>query len=455
MALGAGAAGFFFWKKPVLAKTPPRKLDVFLTCDLSGRLEPCGCFEGQYGGLSRISTLLAGASADVLRVDAGDALAGSEDYQVAQYRYVLQALGKLGFHAVNLGRREVTLPAKTLREVIKSSPTPLISANVIDAKTGAPLAVPWRIVKLGNGLRVGVVGVVDPARLGQTKIDAELRVADMLESLRKAISEVQAQSDTLICLAFTDEAGLERIARSCYEFQLILGGDVAQPSQNLLLVNQSYILATTNQARAVGTFTATIGAKGKSWREVFGEVKLVDDSIPQDSQIVALSRDYRREVRRMPLAIDQAGRDDPNAVPGVKMGSAYADSNACATCHPKAFATWQQSGHARAFASLVSKDSDADPSCISCHAVGFGEAGGYRRSMDGKMLVNVGCESCHGPGGEHVRLHTAALSASPPTQVLLKMRPVGAGQCMQCHHGEFSRPFKWEDFWPLIAHGKE
>jgi hypothetical protein len=35
------------------------------------------------------------------------------------------------------------------------------------------------------------------------------------------------------------------------------------------------------------------------------------------------------------------------------------------------------------------------------------------------------------------------------------MRALGAGDCLKCHHGEFSRPFVWEQFWPVVQHGKD
>jgi hypothetical protein len=139
-------------------------------------------------------------------------------------------------------------------------------------------------------------------------------------------------------------------------------------------------------------------------------------------------------------------------VPGVKAPSSYVGSQTCAGCHPKTFQSWSASKHAHAFESLLRRDSDADPSCISCHVTGFGEDGGYRRAMQGKQMINVGCESCHGPASAHVAERSRAQPGQP---VLAKMRPVGAGQCIQCHHGEFSRPFKYEEFWPHVAHGKE
>ena len=81
---------------------------------------------------------------------------------------------------------------------------------------------------------------------------------------------------------------------------------------------------------------------------------------------------------------------------------------------PASAFAWGASGHAHAFDALRTKDSDADPSCIGCHTVGFGEESGYQRSMQGRQLVHVGCESCHGPAADHVKQRTAAAAPGDP-----------------------------------------
>ena len=78
------------------------------------RLEPCGCFDGQFGGLTRLKTVLDDAPENALRVDVGDAAAGREDYDLIEYRYMLRAFATMKFDALNVGHREAQLTASQL-----------------------------------------------------------------------------------------------------------------------------------------------------------------------------------------------------------------------------------------------------------------------------------------------------------------------------------------------------
>ena len=51
----------------------------------------------------------------------------------------------------------------------------------------------------------------------------------------------------MILLAFASEFEMRLLARDYFEFSLILGGDVAGPTQEILRENDSMILFTTNQ----------------------------------------------------------------------------------------------------------------------------------------------------------------------------------------------------------------
>ena len=446
-ALAALAVGAWLLWKPKHPLAPGQPLTILLTCDVHGRLVPCGCFSGQLGGLTRIATLFGPITPDQLRVDAGDALGGSADYERIQYGYIQQAFGKLGYDALNIGHREAHLSAAQLRELKARSPVTMLSANLLDKATGAPLFDTHKIIDR-DGWRVALVGVLDGRSLGDGLGDG-LAVEDMNVSLGRLLPQLKGRADFIVLLAFADEAALTDLARQFYELDVILGGKVRQPSQQLIKENRSLILATTNEARAVGILQA-------AWRgphllgPLKGEVHLVSDQIPQDENIAALAIAYREEIRRTKLAIDDPATLREDMVPGVQPRNSYAGTPSCVQCHSSAAKVWRESGHARAFATLATFQADADPNCISCHTVGFGTATGYRRDAGaGSPFCNVGCESCHGPGAEHVKVRTFG------GQDGAHFRSVGAGDCQKCHHGEFSRPFDYAAFWPNIAHGKE
>ncbi len=444
----AVAGGIFYYGSPSKPGAG-EKLSIHFTCDSSGRLEPCGCFTGQHGGLTRLKTWLDERPErhDILKLDVGGALAGVNDYDLIQYRYLARAYRTMGFEALNMGASEAAIPAKTLSSLAATSAVPLLSASLVDVTSRKEVLEPFRIVEIA-GKRVGILGVVAP----DSVVDPGegLAVLGLDEAIERHLPALREKADLVVLLAFAKESELRRLARDYYEFALILGGDVGGPTQDLIRENDSIVLFTTNEARTVGTLTATLGGEPRTrLLEPAYEITLLKESIPQDAELKGLVREFRDEIRRTPLAVDVPNAVDPHAIPGVPPAATYIGSATCQSCHPKAFETWQRSGHGHAFETLVEKGSDADPHCIQCHTVGFGRPTGYRRPFGLEKLTDVGCESCHGPASEHVAHHLNG------KQTAFKFRPVGPGDCTSCHQGEFSRPFEWDQFWPAIKHGKD
>jgi hypothetical protein len=446
-ALALIAMGLWLALRPPHRLAPGYPLTFELTCDVHGRLVPCGCFSGQLGGLTRIATMFGSKAPDQVRVDAGNAIAGKADYEQIQYQYIQKAFGEMRYDALNVGQREAQLTATQLRALKTRSPVTMLGANLLDQATGAPLFDGYKIIERA-GWRVALVGVLDGRAVGDN-LGEGLAVEEMAVTLSRLLPQLKGRVDCIVLLAFADETAMTDLARQFYELDIILGGNVRQPSQKLAKENRSLLVATTNESRAVGILQIVsrtphpIGA-------LKGEVHLVSDQIPQDENIAALATAYRDEIRRTKLAVDDPASARDDMVPGVQPRNTYAGTESCAACHPNASRVWLASSHARAFSTLTTLHADADPNCIGCHSVGFGTASGYRRAADASgPFINVGCESCHGPGAEHVKLRRAG------GDVTAHLRPVGAADCQKCHHGEFSRPFDYATFWPNIAHGKE
>lgn len=422
------------------------ELSIYFTCDTHGRLEPCGCFTGQLGGLTRLKTVLDGETPrEALRLDVGNAAGGHADYDLIQFRYMLRAFAAMRFDALNIGHREAQFSAAQLREIKRDTPIPILSANLLSQSDRRPLFEAYRLVERG-GLRIAVIGLLDPR--GLEGLGAGLVVEDMETALTSCLIELKSRVDVIVLMAFADEEALVRLARQFYELDIILGGNVRQPSQDLWKENRAYIYFVTNESRALGCLRLRL-APNEPVTANHNEILLLHDHIPQDPAIRELAVAYREEVRRTTLAVDEPDYAGEDMIPGVRMTAHYTGTARCIECHKSAGVAWLESGHAHAYATLVERRAEADPKCIECHTIGFGRHSGYRREFGAEQLVDVGCESCHGPGSLHVRQQEGDKS------IQFDFRPLGAGDCMICHYGEFSRPFAWEEFWPEIRHGRE
>ena len=425
----------------------PLDLRVAFSCDTRGRLEPCGCFQGQFGGLTRLKTVLDGEKTPgALRVDVGDAVGGHEDYDLLEYRYLLQAFAAMNYDALNLGAREAEFSRSQLRQIRQSSPVPIISANLLDLASHERIFESYRIVQRG-GFRIGIIGVLDPRALADHP-GAGLAVENMENSVERCLGELRGKTDLILLLAFTDELTLAKLADQFYECQVILGGKVTQPAQELQRANKSIIYYVANESRAFGILDLRL-THGAPVQVTANEIRLLHDKIPQDESFIALMQKYRDEVSDARLSVDDPNQLSVDEIPGVRTRAAYVGTEKCIECHKRAAEVWTASAHARAFNTLVGRKAAADPKCIGCHTVGFPSPSGYRREFGAIKLVNAGCESCHGPGSLHVQ------EREGDTSVHFTFRPLDAGDCRKCHQGEFSRPFDWDQFWPLVKHGNE
>ena len=117
-------------------------------------------------------------------------------------------------------------------------------------------------------------------------------------------------------------------------------------------------------------------------------------------------------------------------------------SAACATCHQAEYQTWERTRHARAFAALEARQRPFDAACVGCHSAGF-QQGGFVNIKATPQFAGVGCESCHGPGAEHVKQPKAG---GYPT-------PAAPASCVGCHDRDNSPDFVFARYWPVVAHG--
>ena len=155
-----------------------------------------------------------------------------------------------------------------------------------------------------------------------------------------------------------------------------------------------------------------------------------------NAHILAMPREQRQKI----MAERGALRTDLLPTTARHVGS-----DACRSCHAKEYESWAAGPHAHALATLETKHKASDANCLKCHTTGFGREGGLQpgaAASEHPDLARVGCESCHGPGGEHVTAPTkkgaiVSLGDKCDSCVILQI-------CGSCHDDANDPGFEFE-----------
>jgi hypothetical protein len=105
----------------------------------------------------------------------------------------------------------------------------------------------------------------------------------------------------------------------------------------------------------------------------------------------------------------------------------YQGVGICTECHSATHSLWSATAHARAFDTLKRIGQHNNKECVVCHTVGAMVPSGFVSEAATPEFVNVQCENCHGPAGNHVG------SGDPPTIFPIKTRSPMV--CGGCHNG--------------------
>ena len=128
------------------------------------------------------------------------------------------------------------------------------------------------------------------------------------------------------------------------------------------------------------------------------------------------------------------------ASPGAPPAPEYMGEKKCKKCHIKEYKSWSETKHAKAFEDMPEKYRK-DEKCLKCHTTGMGE-GGFKSVDETPDLVNVQCEACHGPGGDHIPLTTQLRKDKVekdkyPENLNINSSPTG---CTKCHNPHVEHP---------------
>jgi hypothetical protein len=430
----------------------PLLVTIVATAEVKGTPEPCGCNSDPLGDVSRVATLAKGG----LWIDGGSLSYNPEELSPERRP---QSEAKAAALAHIYGRATVGLGADDLALGVKGVKGTHQACNVRGIALQAPR------VQTINGVQVGVFGVVTPVRVAPLSAAEPVAAAKQaIASLRKKGAQVivalagmnrletrqllkaapgidfaivgaevgdgmeepepvgdawLAAPGDLVRYAVKLDVSVFKAGKPMKQF----AGEAArkramQRAQRRIATLQAQIAEWKKDATADKAFVqaredelAGLREEQAQWSRAlpvmppkdtnYFEYELVPmrHTIARDPTVAAELKKLAHTIGQVNLRAAQ-GREPQPAEPGA---ASYVGTEACAKCHKPAVEFWKTTVHAQAWKTLVDVDKQYNYDCIGCHVTGWEKPGGVNLvTAEKRKLVDVQCETCHGPGSKHV-----------------------------------------------------
>jgi 5'-nucleotidase/UDP-sugar diphosphatase len=137
----------------------------------------------------------------------------------------LKVYEKIGYNALNIGDTDMVLGIHYLRVLQERSKIPFLSANLMDKKTEKPLFQPF-LIKMVNGLRIGIIGLLTPEVLPHLHKEMEgYFIEDPIKVATETVNRSLSDCDQIIALAHLNPSEIESLAKKVPQISIIIGGN--------------------------------------------------------------------------------------------------------------------------------------------------------------------------------------------------------------------------------------
>ena len=335
---------------------PQRSLRIVAINDFHGALvkRPDGT-AGNRGGAAELATVIKGASAECVPLcipvllHGGDLFQGTPASNFAFGRPVVSILNALGFAAGALGNHEFDWSQDSLRARMRELHSPILGANVTYADGGD---VPWipddTLVEV-QGVKVGIVGIADPAtpRTTMPSNVADLRFAPVAPVVRGRAAALRARGAERVILVahlggFCDREDPDKCDGAIFDVARATGPGVLDAivsghthSQVNAVVNGVPIVQARVSGRAIGIIDIPLGpaasapgAPASAVAPARPEIRaVVSDSVTPDPEVARIVADATTAVGdRISALITESAERLPREGDQYALGNLIADA---------------------------------------------------------------------------------------------------------------------------------
>lgn len=326
MAIVAASACAVALAAPV--KGEKAQIHFLETTDVHGSFFPIDFISGQPtdGSMARVSqyvkTLRASAPDAVVLLDNGDILQGRPlsyyyNYVATDKENVASSvINYMGYDAESFGNHDVEATHAVFDKWVSEVKCPSLGANILDASTSLPYAVPYTIVNR-KGVKVAILGMLTPAIPNwlAENVWSGMRFAPMVESARYWVNYLRRNEkpDVIVGLFHSGyEGGIQndkysenataQVAREVPGFDVIFCGHDHRVHNTMDKVNgggEVLVLNPANNAMAVAHATLDLEFDGARWTVTNRKGAIVDMAkTPIDTDYMAHFAPQIEEVKQ-------------------------------------------------------------------------------------------------------------------------------------------------------------
>ena len=448
---------------PMFAAWPQPLAAIMISGEQLGYLEPCGCTEGQAGGLLRRYEL-AGRIRNTQKwplvlVDLGSLIKdpasarGGPEQAKLKLNTALKALTLMGYDALALSPEDLKVGVdEAVGQILnlQGDKSRIVAANIVAAGLETKI-VPFVKVQAG-AVKVGITAVVDPSKI-KALVDPTLdllTVKTIEETLPAILSELEKDTTTQVLLVQAAPEEAKKLALKYPGFDIVIGTSLnADPIKDVERVNDGKTLVINVGQR--GKYAGVVGIFDDAAQPYRYERITLDKRLDGPAKpMKALIEDEFREQLKTQKTVENFPR---HAFVNGTRDASFLGAESCKNCHPNTFTRWSTTKHALAFQSLE-KDPKPnvihDAECITCHTTGFEYTSGWKSPEATPFLKGNQCENCHGPGSRH-----AFEPDHLDFRAAMKLTAEQADKtrlCLRCHDEDNSPHFDFSKYWGQVIH---
>ncbi len=338
----------------------PPSVVILYTGGTRSHLEPCGCYQEQSGGLPRRAYVVKEfrkRGFQTLLVDAGNIFDGEAEIDARRCETNMKALTAMQYSAAALSESDLTYSDAYLRRQRAVAAFPFLTPDVRRDNFTQPFVVE----QIGQHSVAFVAG--------------------------EASEEIGSLSDIVVALG--DPKNAEHIDVVIYPGEIEPMGTEDGP----------LYVGCKSEGKTLGVLALWIDSSGELGHHYATELALTAEVGESEAVRQLLTNFYREMASENP---SQGSRLFAKQLLEQQQENGYASATACQRCHEQEYLQWSATRHAFAYETLLKKERYFDAGCVSCHTTGFGYSTGFQIGDSDSALEGVQCETCHGPGKQHV-----------------------------------------------------